>query len=185
MSQAGSLGGGSSITTPVTVPNGGTGDTSFTPYSLIAGGTTSTSALQQVSGLGTAGQVLTSAGAGALPTWQNAAVGFTWSAPTVNATMVVNNGYIANKAGLLTLTLPATASLGDMIRVTGINTAVGWRIAQNALQQIWYGTSFTGIGAGGYLESTAIRDSVELVCVVAGTSTVWNVLSSVGNITVV
>ena len=52
------------------VAGGGTGDTSFTPYSVICGGTTATGDLQNVSGLGTAGQILTSNGAAALPTWQ-------------------------------------------------------------------------------------------------------------------
>ena len=54
------------------VANGGTGDASFTTYSVITGGTTSTGALQSVSGVGTAGQILTSNGASALPTWQTA-----------------------------------------------------------------------------------------------------------------
>lgn len=51
------------------VANGGTGDSSLTAYGVLAGGTTSTGALQQVSGLGTSGQVLTSQGASALPIW--------------------------------------------------------------------------------------------------------------------
>ena len=51
------------------VAGGGTGNTTFTAYSVIAAGTTATGAFQNVSGVGTAGQVLTSAGAGALPTW--------------------------------------------------------------------------------------------------------------------
>jgi len=66
--------------TALPVANGGTGDTSFTAYSVITGGTTSTGALQNVSGVGTTGQVLTSNGASALPTWQNASSG---STPTV------------------------------------------------------------------------------------------------------
>lgn len=53
-----------------TVPNGGTGLSSLTAYALMAGGTTSTGNMQQVSGLGTSGQVLTSNGTGSLPTWQ-------------------------------------------------------------------------------------------------------------------
>ena len=65
--------------TPVTVPLGGTGDTSFTAYSVICGGTTGTGALQNVVGTGTVGQVLTSAGAGAKPSWQNAAAGIVTS----------------------------------------------------------------------------------------------------------
>lgn len=59
----------------VTVPQGGTGLTSLTAYAVLAGGTTSTGNVQQVSGVGTSGQVLTSNGAGALPTWQAAASG--------------------------------------------------------------------------------------------------------------
>jgi hypothetical protein len=59
------------------VAGGGTGDTSFTAYSVICGGTTSTGALQNVSGVGSSGQVLTSNGASALPTWQAGGGGFT------------------------------------------------------------------------------------------------------------
>lgn len=110
--------------------------------------------------------------------------GFTWAVTTIDAGIVVNNGYIADKAGLLTMTLPATGAIGDMIRITGINTAVGWRIAQNANQQIFFGASSTTLGGAGYIEATAIRDSAELVCVVAGASTVWNVISAVGNLTI-
>ncbi len=70
MSQSGStLPGQTPITFPVTVPKGGTGDTSFTAYAVITGGTTSTSSLQSVASLGTSGQVLTSNGAGALPSF--------------------------------------------------------------------------------------------------------------------
>ncbi len=57
------------------VAGGGTGATSFTAYSVITGGTTSTGALQNVSGVGTSGQVLTSNGAGTLPTWQTSSAG--------------------------------------------------------------------------------------------------------------
>lgn len=60
------------LSIPITVANGGTGLTTTTAYGLIAAGTTSTGNFQQVSGTGTSGQLLTSNGAGALPTWQNA-----------------------------------------------------------------------------------------------------------------
>lgn len=56
----------------VTVPLGGTGVGMFTAYSVVCGGTTATGALQNVSGLGVAGQILTSNGASALPSWQSA-----------------------------------------------------------------------------------------------------------------
>lgn len=110
--------------------------------------------------------------------------GLTWNVETgASANMAVNNGYIADNAGTVVLTLPAVAAVGDIIRVTGINNATGWEIAQNAGQTIHFGTMSTTTGVAGTLTSTAIRDSVELVCVVANDD--WNVLSSIGNISVV
>jgi hypothetical protein len=52
------------------VAGGGTGNTTFTAYSVICAGTTATGAFQNVSGLGSTAQVLTSNGAATLPTWQ-------------------------------------------------------------------------------------------------------------------
>ena len=59
-------------TIPVTL--GGTGVASATAYALLAGGTTSTGAVQSIASVGTSGQILTSNGAGALPTFQTATV---------------------------------------------------------------------------------------------------------------
>lgn len=60
---------------PVTVAQGGTGVASNTAYAVLCGGTTSTGAVQSIAGVGTSGQVLTSNGAGALPTFQAASGG--------------------------------------------------------------------------------------------------------------
>jgi len=59
--------------TDITVADGGTGRSSHTAYAVICGGTTTTAAQQSVASVGTSGQVLTSNGAGTLPTFQNAA----------------------------------------------------------------------------------------------------------------
>ena len=166
--------------------NGGTGRATHTAYAVICGGTTTTAPQQSIASVGTASQVLTSNGAGALPTFQAAAGGgLTWTVTTVNAGIVAGNGYISNKAGLLTMTLPASGAIGDIIEITNINTAVGFRVAQNALQAIRFSSSLTSVGVGGYLEATALGDSLKMVCTVAGTSTRWIVLSSVGNLTIV
>ena len=167
---------------PVEVSKGGTANTTFTAYALITAGTTATGAFQNVVGVGTAGQVLVSAGASALPVWADA-TGGTWSVITASQNIAVNNNYICNKAGTLVLTLPAAAAVGDVTTITGINTATGWQIAQASGQQIFFGTSSTTLGATGTLTSSAIRDSITIVCVVANTT--WNVLSSIGNIAVV
>lgn len=53
------------------VAGGGTGRTSSTAYAVICGGTTSTAAQQSIASVGSAGQVLTSNGASALPTFQD------------------------------------------------------------------------------------------------------------------
>lgn len=110
--------------------------------------------------------------------------GTTWSVITADQSAVVGNGYICNKGSALVLTLPATSSIGDIIEVTGINTALGIKISQNANQQIFLGTSSTTVGATGFLQSTNIRDSLKMVCVVSGASSVYNVISSIGNWTV-
>jgi len=57
--------------TGITVPFGGTGNSTFTAYSVICAGTTATGAFQNVSGVGTLNQVLASNGAGALPSWKD------------------------------------------------------------------------------------------------------------------
>ena len=65
------------LTAALTVPNGGTGLASTTAYAVLCGGTTSTAALQSIASVGTSGQVLTSNGAGALPSFQSVTVGST------------------------------------------------------------------------------------------------------------
>lgn len=57
--------------TDIAVADGGTGRSSQTAYAVLCGGTSTTSAQQSVASVGTAGQVLTSNGAGALPSFQN------------------------------------------------------------------------------------------------------------------
>lgn len=156
--------------------------TSATQYTVAIYG--SGGELNEVSGVGTSGQVLTSNGAAMDPSWQDTSMGFTWNEETgTSASMAVDNGYIANNAGLVTLTLPTTAAVGSVVRVVG-KGAGGWLIAQNASESIvWDEASVTTVGVGGSLASTDDFDAVELLCTTADTT--WVVLSSKGNITIV
>lgn len=77
-------------TSPSTVPSGGTGVTSFTAYAPIFGGTTSTGALQSGT-VGTSGQILTSNGPGALPTFQAAAAAGVTGTGTLNVVPRITN----------------------------------------------------------------------------------------------
>jgi len=107
----------------------------------------------------------------------------TWNVITdPTATMVVNQGYIANNGAGVTLTLPATASVGDEIKIALINAA-GVTIAQNAGQTIhWLGKDTT-TGVGGSLASSENYDSLTMLCTT--TDTDWVVIEGNGNWTVV
>jgi hypothetical protein len=102
--------------------------------------------------------------------------------------LVCNNGYILNRATLITTTLPTAADgvaagIGATIAIMGKGLG-GWLIAQNALQNINFGSSPTAVGVGGSLASTNQWDSVTLVLIDAA-GLVWAVQSSIGNLTVV
>jgi hypothetical protein len=109
--------------------------------------------------------------------------GITWNEVTgTTQAASVNAGYIANNAALVTITIPTTAAVGDVVRVTGKGVG-GWKIAQNASEIIHFLGTDTTTGTGGSLASTGTYDGVEIVCVVANTE--WVVISSMGNITIV
>jgi hypothetical protein len=74
-----------SATTPLPVTSGGIGIATTTAYSVVFSGTTATGAFQASAGPGTATHVLTSNGAGALPTFQAPAASGTSQA---KATMI-------------------------------------------------------------------------------------------------
>jgi len=106
----------------------------------------------------------------------------TWNNVTgTSQSAAVNKGYITNNASLVTVTLPSTAAVGQVVRVAG-SGAGGWRIAQNSGQTVRFGVSATTTGATGRLDSVNRYDAVELICIVANTD--WAVISSQGNITI-
>lgn len=84
--------------TDVPVADGGTGLTSLTPYAVITGGTTATGPMQQVSGVGTSGQVLTSNGASALPSWQSAGAAGANTALSNLASVALNTALLPDAA---------------------------------------------------------------------------------------
>src|ERR1700677_2570773 len=96
-------------TVAINVSEGGTGLATLTAYELMAAGTTSTGNMQQVSGVGVSGQVLTSAGAGALPVWSNPTSGAYVSVAGTTQAATVNTIYLIANASQTTVTLPATA----------------------------------------------------------------------------
>ena len=95
--------------------------------------------------------------------------GFSWTEVVgTSSAIAVNNAYITNNAGLVTMTLPATAAVGETFAIVG-KGAGGWLIAQNAAQILQVGSDASTTGAGGSVASTNQYDSIEFVCVTANT----------------
>ena len=173
------------------VGGGGTGTvTSIATGAGLTGGTITTSGtialdskLAPLDALGTALQsIRVNAGATALEYYTPSSGGITFTSVTgTTQAAAVNNGYIANNAGLVTITLPSTATVGSVVAIVG-NGAGGWLLAQNSGQVVNFGITPTTSGAGGSLASVNRYDCVEVVCTVANTT--WTVRNSVGNITV-
>lgn len=106
-----------------------------------------------------------------------------WSTLTLTSnTGISNNGYITNNVAQVTIGLPTTSSVGDIIAVVGRGTG-GWKVSQGAGQTIHFESNDTTTGVTGSLASTVRYDSIEMVCIIANTD--WVVRQSQGNITVV
>lgn len=111
------------------------------------------------------------------------ATNFPWTEVTgTSQAAAVNNGYIANNAVLVTITLPSTAAVGDIVRVAGKGAGL-WKVAQNAGQSIRVGSSTSTVGAGGSIQSLDIGDSCELLCTTANSG--WIQISGTGTYTIV
>lgn len=103
------------------VSGGGTGRNSATPYAVITGGTTATGAQQSVASVGTSGQVLTSNGASALPSFQTLTysvdllVGM-WFKSVDNDTVQIQPGAIEIGGTVYTQTSVANITLSGNLR---------------------------------------------------------------------
>lgn len=105
--------------------------------------------------------------------------GFTWTDVTsATQTVAAENGYITDRGGGVTYTLPASGSLGDIIRFVG-KTGLA-TITPNANQQILIGSASGTVGVTGTAVSNNAGDCLQLVCITSGASTVWRADSVVG-----
>jgi len=102
----------------------------------------------------------------------------TWQSVSTNTTLVRNNGYIVI-SGTISLALPTSSVLGDVIVVT-LNGGTSWSITQAAGQSIRIGNAVTTTGIGGSVTSTAQGDSIMMVCTIANTT--WSAYAIQGNL---
>ncbi len=104
---------------------------------------------------------------------------YTWNNVTgASQTVFSGNGYIANRATLVTFTMNAS-SLTDVFRIVGFG-AGGWTLLPSGSQIFYIGNQASTVTTGS-LSSTNAGDCVELVALSA---TQIIVMSWVGNITV-
>lgn len=109
--------------------------------------------------------------------------GMPWTDVTsATQALSVQNGYITDRGAGVTYTLPATASLGDEIKIDGklgLTT-----IAQNANQAIRMSSALSTTGVTGTVVGTNVGDCITLRCTTSGASTIWIAENFVGNWTV-
>jgi len=120
--------------TGLPVAGGGTGMTSATAYAVLCGGTTSTAAHQSIASVGSSGQILTSNGAGALPTFQAAAA--------TTGRLLSFQTFTSGSAATYTKNASATGILVEVLGGGGGGGGAGAGASQVA--------SAAGGGAGGY-----------------------------------
>jgi len=190
-------------TTPLIATQGGSGVSNPTAHGiLVAEGTAAfnpivltngqlligSTGVDPVAATLTAGAGITvtnAAGTITIASSESAGGGFIWTDVTsATQTIVAGNAYVSDDgATLVTFTLPATSAFGDTFRILG-KSAGGWKIAQNAGQQINFGNIPTTLGATGSIASTNQYDSITCTCITAGASSIWATSESQGNLTV-
>ena len=162
---------------PIPVTYGGTNAASFTAYGTVYAGVGGSSLTS--SSTGTSGQVWTSNGSGAAPTWQNGGGGGGIAYNVITSgpqTMAANNSYVTNSTSLIQGNLPSTAAVGTVWGMENMNTG-GWKLQCNTGQVINFNSTPTS--SGGSLASTSQYDGVLVLCIVANTT--FKVINSVGS----
>lgn len=169
----------------LTTPNIGVATaTSVNKMAITAPATSSTLAVADGKTL-TASNTLTFTGTdsssvnfGAGGTVAYSAQGMAWGgvAGTTQAA-AVNSGYIIQNAGATTVTLPATAAVGDRVSIAG-NGAGGWVLTANTGQTIAVGISTSS--SAGTVTSAGAKDQIEVICVTANTTWVTRFVLSAG-----
>ncbi len=181
--------GNPALTIPIPIASGGTASISFNINGAVISGSTTTSPLtsltmsngQLLIGATGAAPAVSTITAGAGISVVNGANSITISASTATViwnnigasqALAVNQGYFVDATGgSISLSLPATASVGDTIRVYKVDNSVNQvKITQGAGQSIDLSSSLTTVGVTGYIETTARGDTVELICQTANTA---------------
>lgn len=100
---------------------------------------------------------------------------------STSQSMTANRVYIPHSASLTTFTLPTTATEGQLFQIVGEGSG-GWRISQNASQQIVGVNVATTSGTSGSVQSTNANCTITIRCTVANSK--FTITSSQGTLTI-
>lgn len=126
------------------------------------------------------GTGIATAGSGSTITINGVGGGYETTVVTADTPAAVNRGYITNKAGTsCVITLPATAAVGDSIRISGLG-ATGWTVTANTGQTI--SMNATTSASAGTAVNTSRYQTIEVMCIVANTQ--WEILTSSDAVTI-
>jgi len=212
LTSVGTISSGTWQSTDVGVAYGGTARSSHVAYSVICGGTTSTAAQQSVTSVGTSGHVLTSNGAGALPTFQAIASGdVTASAIMTDHSLirgdggakgVQDSGILIDDSDNLSAVASIDISIGGDLQINGtpvLNaTTLGAGVTASSLTSVgtissgtWEGTTIAvdqgGSGQTSYTDGQLLIGNTTgntlAKATLTGTSEQIDVANSSGSIT--
>lgn len=162
------------VTGTLVVANGGTGIATATAYGVVCAGTTATGAWQVLASLGTSGQVLTSGGAGALPTWTT--IGGTGTVTSIDVsggtTGLTTSGGPITTNGTITLAGTLIVANGGTGRTSLTNHGVLVGAGTSAITQL------AAAGAGTILGGVAASDPAFTATPVLGIA--GSVLGTIG-----
>lgn len=129
---------------PIAITDGGTGTGGgFLPYAVLLGGTTAGNPLQNVSGLGNSGQVLTSNGADTLPSWQT-------RASNLRAALYTSSSNWTAPAGCTRVRITIIGGGGGGAQFSTAVFSGGFGAVAVGEAQVVPGTTYTvTVGAGG------------------------------------
>lgn len=172
--------GGNPVFGTAVVAGGGTGVTSTTAYAVLTGGTTSTGAIQSIAGVGSAGQVLTSNGAGALPTFQGATSGIFVKQVRATSTTATNSSTVIpyddtipqNTEGAEVITVSITPANTNNILVIQWNGLVGSNSNQQCSAALFQDSTANALNAtSSIVQSVSFTDGMILThTMTAGTT---------------
>jgi hypothetical protein len=153
--------------TDLAVDNGGSGRSSHTAYAVICGGTTTTAAQQSVASVGTSGQVLTSNGAGALPTFQNQATGTYATKQATTSGSSINFTSIPSGTNKITIILSAVSANGTAAIRVQIGDSGGLETS-GYLGSVTGNAGGSGTGGGNLSSGFDLFDSIVAADVIYG-----------------